>query len=164
MLLSKHQSSEHTKSSKPITTRRGLKQNFEDRTKREGEHLIWIGYIDKAGYGRLGGKPAYRIAWLLAGNKATPGMDICHTCDRKDCVEVTHLYEGTHYENMQDAKKAKVMGRKSNPKLTAEILKSVLFDISEGKLFLKEIAYKHNISEAYITKIKKGDIVHALSC
>jgi HNH endonuclease len=139
-------------------------KNFKARIRREGEHLIWTGALDSRGYGRLGGSlPAHRLAWRLAGNKETPGMEICHLCDRRDCVEVKHLYEGTHYENMQDAKRAGVMGKRINPKLTREKLTSILFDVIEGRLLLKEIAAKHRISPAYLTKIKKGDIIHAKS-
>jgi hypothetical protein len=39
------------------------------------------------------------------GRDLLPGMMALHTCDVRSCVEKTHLWEGTHQDNMNDMKK-----------------------------------------------------------
>jgi len=64
---------------------------------------IWGGRIAPNGYGTRGRKYAHRIALEAAlGRPVTPGMDACHTCDVRSCIEPTHLYEGTRKQNMAD--------------------------------------------------------------
>lgn len=38
-----------------------------------------------------------------------PGMEACHHCDNPPCCNGEHLYEGTHQQNMDDAKRRKRM-------------------------------------------------------
>lgn len=40
------------------------------------------------------------------GRRIRPGYFALHTCHNDQCVEETHLYEGTQYQNMQDRKRA----------------------------------------------------------
>lgn len=30
-------------------------------------------------------------------------IDVCHTCDVRSCIEITHLWQGTRQQNLQDA-------------------------------------------------------------
>jgi hypothetical protein len=39
------------------------------------------------------------------------GVDVCHTCDVRCCIEPHHLFNGTRLDNMQDAaKKGRTLG------------------------------------------------------
>lgn len=80
--------------------------------------LLWMGARMPHGYGnvrRSGGTytGAHRYAFeLYRGRPPAPGMDVCHTCDVRNCVADAHLFEGTRSDNMQDAKRK---GRTSPP-------------------------------------------------
>ena len=68
--------------------------------------LLWIGARGKAGHGQLlvDGKlvNAQRVAWELAFGPIPPGLHVLHHCDVPPCVEPSHLFVGTHADNMAD--------------------------------------------------------------
>ena len=41
-----------------------------------------------------------------------PGMQICHHCDIRTCMNPAHLFEGTYHDNMRDARHKNRMGKK----------------------------------------------------
>ena len=45
----------------------------------------------------------HRVAWILIRGDIPDGMHICHMCDNSKCVNVLHLFLGTHSDNMKDA-------------------------------------------------------------
>lgn len=69
-------------------------------------------------------RAVHRIAYELAVGPIPDGLDICHHCDNPPCFRPSHLFPGTHADNMHDmyAKKRRVSakGEKVNTaKLTA---------------------------------------------
>ena len=70
---------------------------------------LWMA-ATRNGYGviGLGGRSdgieyAHRYAYTEFYEPPTPGMDICHQCGNRRCVNPMHLYEGTRSENMKQA-------------------------------------------------------------
>lgn len=81
-----------------------------DRTWKDGDCLIWGGSI-RNGYGQITtrGHPwgqehrVHRLVkQLILGRKLEPKELVCHTCDRKDCINPDHLYVGTAKDNTRD--------------------------------------------------------------
>jgi len=67
---------------------------------------VWVGRRDKYGYGvfSVNGKQvgAHRVSWSLANGEIQDGMHILHRCNNPSCVNPSHLYAGTHRQNMDD--------------------------------------------------------------
>lgn len=82
----------------------------------------WTGHKYRNGYGvlKVFGRDAlaHRFSYELHKGPIGEGMQILHACDNKGCINPGHLRQGTHAENMAEAKerglmKSKLKGRPS---------------------------------------------------
>ncbi|MDP9182910.1 MAG: HNH endonuclease [Actinomycetota bacterium] len=92
-----------------------VRRYIADRCQRNGDCIEWTGSQNGGGRGvahlpRRGAPRrsmyAYRLVWTVYQGPIPDGLEICHHCDNPLCVNVKHLFLGTHQENMAD------MGRK----------------------------------------------------
>ncbi len=90
-----------------------LEEHFWKRVKVWQLHECWIwqpyfykAFKDKNAYGHFqhGSRkePAHRMAWILTNGEIPEGLEVCHKCDNPPCCNPTHLFLGTHKDNMGD--------------------------------------------------------------
>jgi hypothetical protein len=89
---------------KPINPAIRFKRFFAEGS--VGECWIWRGGTNGR-YGVFGvarGNQvfAHRFAWTISNGQIPDGKFVCHRCDVPLCVNPTHLFIGTHEDNMQD--------------------------------------------------------------
>jgi hypothetical protein len=88
---------------------------FWARSEPDGDCLVWTRAKFAKGYGRvkmMGEVAAHRVAYKLAYGDIPEGMLVCHTCDRRDCVQPEHLFVGDQGDNMRDmASKGRAAGQ-----------------------------------------------------
>lgn len=77
----------------------------------------WTACLGNRGYGRFRldkrSVLSHRQAWLLVKGEIPAGLWVLHKCDNRRCVNVSHLFLGTHSDNMADMMSK---GRHAEPK------------------------------------------------
>lgn len=71
------------------------------------ECILWRGYTDKDGYGRIKIDKhslfTHRLMWVLSHKQNPPlSLKVCHSCDNPTCLNINHLFLGTDSDNAKD--------------------------------------------------------------
>jgi HNH endonuclease len=123
---------------------------------------LWRGACVYSGYGRLpwgtttAGKRvrknllAHRVSWEINYGPIPPGLLVLHRCDTPACVRPSHLFLGTHADNVAD-KVAK--GRHSHGgthgrrKLNEKNVRAIL----RAKGTQASIAKRYGVSQSHVS-------------
>ncbi len=132
----------------------------------------WVGHIHpQTGYGSFSyrgkGWRATRLSLAIHGRPVPDGMDACHTCDNRWCVNPAHLYAGTRRQNMADCTER---GRHNKPtgeshwcaKLSDEDVADIRASRLRGEL-LAPIAKRYGVHPATVSRICRGTWRKAVS-
>lgn len=105
-----------------------------------------------------------RVLWTLLRGEIPKGKCVLHTCDFTSCMNIDHLFLGSHLDNMQDKmKKGRHVAvgspgvRNGQAKLTQEAAKAIR--AMRGEKTQQEIA--DHITSTY-TKISRSQVGNIL--
>lgn len=96
-----------------------------------------------------------RFVYLKKHGSIPAGLVVRHTCDNAACINIDHLIEGTHTQNVEDRvrrKRSAVGESHGRSKLTAENVRQIRL----AKDSLSSVAKKYGVSRKAIQKIKSG--------
>lgn len=115
----------------------------------------WTSTIKKDGYGSFWlGKPtpAHIAAWKLFRGEVPSGLCVLHKCDNRRCVNLDHLYVGTHKDNVRDMHARKrFVGHRTLKQHDVSDIRAML---DEGRWSQTEIAHLYGVRQPAISKIK----------
>lgn len=81
-------------------------KRFFAKVDKSGDCWEWRGSLAPNGYGQFfrksGSRQAHRISWELENGPIKNGLFVCHHCDNRKCIRPSHLFLGTHSDNMRD--------------------------------------------------------------
>lgn len=113
-------------------------------------------------HNRGGSKLAHRALFEATHGKLPDGMEVLHKCDIPQCVNIDHLFPGTHTDNMRDmqdkGRKAVLKGVKHPlAKLNPEIAFSIRWHDAVGVKSVKN-AEMHGTYRQLVYAIIKNQI------
>lgn len=134
---------------------------FWSHVDKSGECWVWTARKTTKGYGHFsyGGKNrrAHRFAWLITKGHIPNGLFVCHHCDNPSCVRPSHLFLGTHTDNMRDcAKKGRIKSTLIKPYLrkvsafTWDIVCDIRRRYEEGRATQGQLSRELGISKSTI--------------
>lgn len=97
---------------------------------------------------------AHRFSYAMFVGNLLDGMNVCHRCDNRRCVNPDHLFLGTQKENMLDAA-SKYKCYSTQQKLDDAKVLRIIERCKAGESF-GEIAGEHGVSAATVTMIWLG--------
>jgi hypothetical protein len=84
----------------------------------------WLGNKNPSGYGRISVKNehilAHRFGFELIHGPLEPGINVLHHCDNPPCCRDSHLFPGSHADNMADMMKK---GRQAKGEAKAAVMR-----------------------------------------
>lgn len=144
-------------------------ERFWSKVVRSGPNDCWPWTGEKGykGYGRFcpdgslkhGRKQAHRVAWEYTfGTPIPEDLHCCHHCDNPPCCNPTHLFIGTHSDNMRDMKikgRAKTMRGEAHPiaKLDSEKVREIRQLYRSGQGSQPSLAKQFGVSSRLIFNI-----------
>lgn len=137
-----------------------MKQRFLEKfVEAESGCWQWTAAKNKRGYGKLadgnrGWVLAHRFSYEMYVGKIAQGKEVCHKCDNPGCVNPSHLFIGTHSENMSDCKKkGRAVGHKRELNPNAKLTEEDVFEIRNSNLSKEELAKKFGVTVELVRKI-----------
>jgi hypothetical protein len=147
--------------------RAAMSERFHQRYEFDalGGCWLWTGaMVHSTGYGTIeqNGRTlgAHRVSYELHKGPIPKGLQVCHKCDVRACVNPDHLFLGTASDNAQDMHRK---GRANNPigdahakaKITERDIPKILARLLIGHS-CAEIAADYGVTDCAINAIRRG--------
>jgi hypothetical protein len=119
----------------------------------------WMGHTLWGGYGQFNMHgtctTAHRAAYILFVGDMPEGTEACHTCDNPPCVNPSHVFPGTHSDNVQDCiRKGRFFG--GLRKLSDAEVVEIRALLAETDLSLAAIGERFGVHAVSVFDIKHG--------
>lgn len=121
----------------------------------------WNGSVNANGYGSCWdgerAETASRLSYRLFVSAIPDGLFVLHRCDNPLCVRPSHLFLGTHADNMADrnlkGRAAKLAGE-LNPR--AKLSAAAVQEIRRSGLRTSELAKRFDVSPTTVQRARSG--------
>lgn len=142
-------------------------------TRQEGTCRVWTLGCGHNGYGHISRKKGgngktvgnygtHRVMWYLVNGEIPKGLCVLHRCDNPPCINVDHLFLGTHGDNAADRNTKGRSGGASpgskhhKAKLDEQEVRWIRRILATKKLPQTSIAKMFNIPQSVVSEINTG--------
>jgi hypothetical protein len=149
------------------------RREFWSRVDKTNDCWLWTGTSFGPGYGHFWfhshRMTAHRAVWEIEIGPIPENMHVLHHCDNPSCVRPSHLFLGTHADNMKDAEqkgRLKGFGRGQSPfygeanpnsKLTRVDAERIRERYAAGGIRQIDLAREYGVSDHTISGIVKRE-------
>lgn len=123
---------------------------------------LWESSISKDGYAKFehGGKHyrAHRWAYENLVGPIPSGINVCHRCDVRSCVNPAHLFLGTQHDNMRDMHK-KLRGARGETHGRHRLTEADVREIRKAPRYpghVHELGRRYGISSFHVYDVLEG--------
>jgi hypothetical protein len=127
---------------------------------------LWEGSVTSDGYGRIGvgrgiSRNAHRVSYSAFVCPIPDGMHVLHHCDTPCCVNPSHLFLGSHIDNIRDmdrkGRRANTAGeRNGRARLTQNDVDWITVFANQLGWSYRLIAECHGVSKSTVAHILRG--------
>lgn len=120
----------------------------------------WQGACFDSGYARVGNLRASRVVDFAINGDLPPRLFVLHRCDNRRCVRPSHLYRGTHEQNMLDMRERQRQTRGTachSSKLSEADVLAIRVDYATAHVRQVDLAVKYSVSQAMVSSIVRRE-------
>lgn len=103
---------------------------------------------------------AHRTSWIIHYGPIPEGLQVCHKCDNRGCVNPNHLFLGTPQENSTDASRKGRLYGWDRPRGEAsgrhKLTQDQVDHIKSSSEPTKELAQFYGVSRSCISRVRRG--------
>jgi len=147
-----------------MCTPMNTKETFHTRfTVKESGCWEWNGRTAKNGYASFSFNKkieyAHRMSYRFHIGDIPDGLLVCHSCDNRKCVNPSHLFLGTHKDNLLDMK-SKGRSLRGDSSHKSKLTDMQIFEIMEANEFgvsMKQLSLLYDVDMNYLYQVKRGE-------
>lgn len=151
----------------PVIQPRGLsiyeRVNRRCKLNEDSGCIEWTGSKNEKGYGLIGisgvTKKVHRVRWEMSFGPIPEGKHVLHKCDNRACINLAHLFLGTHDDNMDDMNaKGRLVAHKGEKHGCAKLTEEQVRKIRSDTRLHREIAADYQIVKSLVGMIKRREV------
>jgi hypothetical protein len=134
---------------------------FWSHVDRNGDCWLWLAGLNSYGYGKFkqAGRTlgAHRVSYELNVGPIPDGQSVLHRCDTPACVNPSHLFLGSHVDNMRDmAAKGRRDDRRGAKHPLVKLSEDQAIAIRSDPRIGRLVAAEFGIAESMVSRIRAG--------
>ena len=138
-----------------------IAERFWSKVDKTGDCWLWMAASHTQGYGHFCINRrtmfAHRLAWEFTHGPIPIGACVCHRCDVPACCNPSHLFIGTHLDNMRDmTAKGRAVHQQGHEHGRAKLTAAEVLAIRIDPRSQTAISFDYDVSQTTIHRILRG--------